>query len=435
MSTRPANSNEPRPAKRSKPTTTVDATSETGLPDSDTTPQYGSQKYWEERYDKQFQAVQSLESTNTEPTVHDDDSGNDSTTPYHSWYFTYDELRPILLPLLLGGREGARSLLLQFQEGDDDEADDIDDEADELDEKDEDDTAEGTETVSAISEEISTALKDEEDVDDTLDNDDGFEEIDEEDEEDEVETERDGLARLGPISILEIGCGDVPLGAGLAMDLKNLEVTTELSSKSIVVNITCTDYSRIVVDMMQRHYRSHNGPTNQLSTVMEGDAEKAESSSASFVDIGNVPLEFAVADARKLQYADNSFALVLEKGTLDAMLSDTDEGVADCVKIVSECARVASGCIVLISHLNAHTANGESWLEDIVISGLNQQQRSDTTWEIEVHGNAEIDDANKRIPPGSSGPAVYVIHKKPKLKGVDDDANQSQKVSIKFFSY
>ena len=43
----------------------------------DEPPPYGTQEYWESRY-------------------------AESANAGHSWYFTYDELRPLLLPLLLG---------------------------------------------------------------------------------------------------------------------------------------------------------------------------------------------------------------------------------------------------------------------------------------------------------------------------------------------
>ena len=58
----------------------------------------------------------------------------------------------------------------------------------------------------------------------------------------------------------------------------------------------------------------------------------------------SVTVEYEVADARKLPYDDESFELLIEKGTLDAMLSDTKDGAENSRLIVGECARVlASG--------------------------------------------------------------------------------------------
>ena len=71
----------------------------------DEPPPYGSQEYWENRY-------------------------AESVSAGHSWYFTYDELRPLLLPLLLC-RDGA-----------DASADDEDDDGEEWEEVGDDDDEE-----------------------------------------------------------------------------------------------------------------------------------------------------------------------------------------------------------------------------------------------------------------------------------------------------
>jgi hypothetical protein len=85
---------------------------------------------------------------------------------------------------------------------------------------------------------------------------------------------------------------------------------------------------------------------------------------------------------------------------------------------------------MIISHLNAHTPHGLEWLEEVVMEGLKKysvRSTSDVTaWEIEVHGNADMvteeeDEEDKdeskgkaksnSYPVGTTGPAVYVIHK------------------------
>jgi Methyltransferase domain len=271
-----------------------------------------------------------------------------------------------------------------------------------------------------------------------------------------ISLQREGLALHRPVSILEIGCGDVPLGVALADDLQTLQDATGVPSSSVVTNICCTDYSQVVVDMMQKEHG-----TKLCSSVNAASKEKTHqnivpgangqtsehSKSLDNTDSTRVSLlQFMVADARQLPYEDNSFTLVLEKGTLDAMLSDTEQGIADCIQIVAECARVASTCIVLISHLNAHTPDGARWLEEILIGGLQQQQQqsednqtnSVLAWEIEVHGNSEIvqDDNHKRIPVGSSGPAVYIVHKRlQSMQSADARHHQKSSVAVKFFSY
>jgi len=46
-----------------------------------------------------------------------------------------------------------------------------------------------------------------------------------------------------------------------------------------------------------------------------------------------------VADARELPFPDETFRLIFEKGTMDAMISDAEVGATNCVRIVTECAR------------------------------------------------------------------------------------------------
>ena len=456
-------------------------------------PKYGSKSYWDERYQKQFSLLaQTVQSTKIpsngrqqqddlfsddnkssshrkadEDNIKNETNCNDTTTlPYHSWYFTYDELRPIILPLLLGERV-CQDIVLQppndKSDVDDNEtanncsAENTVEEAAKLDDENEDggDDDEGEEEDDEECdgddrewEEVADDFKDGSDNDD--------------DDEDEVPA-RDGLAKDGPVSVLEIGCGDVPLGAGLAIEFRNL-TTTILQNSTIVTNeedsiatnsnklsliskIVSTDYSPVVIDMMKRQYciPEVGNESKKLKTPEENDMSTSDGSSC-FDKQSLAPLEFEVVDARKLPYHDNTFHMVLEKGTLDAVLSDTEKGRTDCVQIVSECARVSRGCIVIVSHLNAQTPNGLGWLEEVVMEGLKKYSVGPTSdlvsWDIEVHGNAEVFDEeenetnNISIPTGTTGPAVYVIHKTMKhseaqnsnSKEVSESIIQSQKV-------
>jgi len=382
---------------------------ETTSDNSSQPPPYGSKEYWERRYEKQFQTL-SLEEKNKEET----------TLAYHSWYFTYSELRPLLLPLIFGGRKEATDVLIDVQVGDDD-------------------GKEETEPSETNDPAVDTS-KNEHDSDN--DEEDEFEEAEMEDEHEEETLERDGLAVNGPISVLEIGCGDVPLGAALTLELKDLEQTTGAPASSIVKQILCTDYSQVVVEKMKQQY-CHRRTASTVDTNnknIKKDYSDCEPSGSESVDIGNLPLEFAAVDARKLPYKKESIELVIEKGTLDAVLSDTVSGVSDCVSIIAECARVLTkgGYMVLISHLNAHTPNGLAWLEEVVFTGLKKGDSDNkSAWEIEVHGNAEVVEEDSRVPPGSAGPAVYIIHKKKPLatEKVTQNDDNSPTIPVKLFSY
>ena len=82
--------------------------------------------------------------------------------------------------------------------------------------------------------------------------------------------------------------------------------------------------------------------------------------------------------------------------------------------------------MMIISHLNAKTPEGISWLEEVVITGLRRGD-GDVDWAIESHGGGglcieeeeeekteenriEDDDAEEQPRP-HYGPAVYVIRK------------------------
>jgi len=140
-------------------------------------------------------------------------------------------------------------------------------------------------------------------------------------------------------------------------------------------------------------------------------------------------------------FRSESFDLVLEKGTLDAMLSDTDVGEAGCVAIVTECARIlkTGGYLVVVSHLNAHTNDGLEWLEEVVVKGL-RASGNNATWEVEIHGNDGDDDEEpSQTPLNSPGPAVYIINKRPPPEANENqqegDVSAPSTIPLRFFSY
>ena len=342
---------------------------------SSTAPAYGSKSYWQERYAKK--------------------------EAHHSWYFSYTELRPILLPLLLGGtpppvEEGDESDEEEGTEETDtaeqpsakrarvetaaddhvnlNNADSVDCDADT--EEDHDTEEGGEENGTESNDEDEWQVVVEEDCDDDDDDDDGS----------SVQMDRgDGLAKQGPVSVLEVGCGDVPLGVALAKDLQELQQTTALPSAAIVDTVVCIDYSTAVIERMrEEHQQISTDPTSPTT---------AQRQSATRVD-------FRAMDARHLvEFTDASFGLIIDKGTLDAMISDTEQGVEHCIAIVAQCARVltAPGYLVLVSHYNATQDKGLHWLQEVVHPALLRQREA--TFHIECHGHPD------------GGPAVYVIYK------------------------
>ena len=419
-------------------------------------PHYGSQDYWETRYRVQFQRLQKTphdeRSSTSEPTrtsltgkahyfpTNSDDGELVDTLPYHPWYFSYEDLRVILLPLILGGRKESFQIIGGSNDNESDDPSEQNSNA-QHDPKG-DNTLEPSAAVrdainrsaavdtSALGEVQTTedgeagddasdggSSENREDSDDAGGEDDSglYEEVDpeaaddESDEEEEVS--REGLAKNGPISVLEVGCGDVPLSCGMWNELLHLQRETEGNLHSIVKRIVATDYSSVVIDQMRAQ---HSGADPEFPAKESRD--------------GRI-LTFETVDARKMPYAQESFELILEKGVLDAMLSDTAHGCDNCVQIVSECARVLApgGVLVLCSHLNANTPKGIRWLEEVVFPGIGKLEPK-VPWEIEVHGRecSETSDDNS-----SAGPAVYIVHKGRPVPG----QQVAGTVPLKFFVY
>ena len=349
-------------------------------------PAYGSQEYWEERY-------KNLKRTKT---------GEADPDPFHAWYFNYEELEPLLLPLIVG------------EDQDDDAVEDDDEEQDTKKDDDRD-----TNTGSKEEDE-------EEDLDNTEDADNQESDEVEEEYEDDNEDDDDLPSRVGlvkakkrPISVIEIGCGDVPLGVDLATGIQRLEKEShgQLEALELVEKVVCMDYSPSVIETL-----------NESITASSKD------------DAQSIPVIYEVADARKMTYEKESFDMIIEKGTLDAMISDKAVGKKNCIEIVGECARILAmgGVMVVVSHLNAHTEEGMEWLDNVIVPGL-AKIGTNYKWTIEVHGNeVEIDEANnddeEEVSEGP-GPAVYIIHKEQENIDSSNLKADAPVVSLKFFSY
>ena len=378
-------------------------------------PSYGSQEYWEQRYSRE--------------TV---DSSEDHPSPFHSWYFSYEEMRPLLLPLIVGteladaillnssvpgASDGAATKQKQQPEAqsvssskEEDKAVSSETQADEVKEENAEHTGTNMKDEDQVRDEYNDEDEEERASDDEISGDcseaEGeFEEAysDEEDaDDDETDVIRAPLSN-SPVAILEVGCGDVPMGTGLVMDLPSEHVG----------RVVCIDYSASVIQKMEDQYGTKSEPDTKKRKTNNTEQESSVQHTSS-------QLEFEKVDARKMPYADDTFHMVMEKGTLDAMLSDRESGSSNCQQIIRECARVVKtgGVIVLVSHLNAFDPSGIDWMEDVVFGGLKSCDAS--SWSIEVHGNDGGDE-----PPG---PAVYVIHKKPK-------DTKSSTIPVQFFSY
>ena len=404
----------------------------------DEPPPYGSQEYWENRY-------------------------AESASAGHSWYFTYNELRPLLLPLLLG-RDGA-------------DADDEDDDGEEWEEVGDDDDEE-----EAVEEEMNDDEENEE-GEGTMDHSpqagggNGSDSDDNDDDDDDDGVILHAQQEHPPKSVLEVGCGDVPLGHPLLLDLLSMQKDTGADANLVVKEIVCNDYAKSVIDVLREQQKEHwesGGVKGSYECADGRDGRKIErlalnKATEEDKEPTNKPtldVTYVVEDARDMAYKDETFDLIIDKGTTDSLLSDKEEGISNCVKVVSEMGRCATmgGFIMVISHMNAHCDAGIDWCDRVLVAGLRASE-ADASWEIEVHGSDgsgaaqnsddEKDDkkdddeegTNDDPPSGSPGPAVYIIHKRPPKQEAEktEDADSGSKdeneeavidtIPLKFFTY
>ena len=63
----------------------------------------------------------------------------------------------------------------------------------------------------------------------------------------------------GPRSVLELGCGDVPLSRDIRDEFIIMEDDTGVSAHNMVDRIVCADYSGIVIDALRGEQRKERG--------------------------------------------------------------------------------------------------------------------------------------------------------------------------------
>jgi SAM-dependent methyltransferase len=175
-------------------------------------------------------------------------------------------------------------------------------------------------------------------------------------------------------SILEIGCGDVPL-------LKDLSPHHE-------GNLQAIDFSSKVIDDLR------------LKLIPD---EK---------------VKYGTMDARELRFEDSFFDVVIDKGTMDAMLCDEGEGFANVYRIMAESCRVLrdSGPIMLISHVQVESEEFSEVMQNSILPAL--QEKKSVQWRIVAHV-VEVEDESLGADRDDSGgestaPVVYVISSSPR---------------------
>lgn len=160
--------------------------------------------------------------------------------------------------------------------------------------------------------------------------------------------------------VLEIGCGDAPL-------------LTSLQAEKHKGELHCIDFSKTIIDSLIRDHASAREAT-----------KKSKHSSHENENYNGVT--FTEMDARKMSYASNTFDIVIDKGTCDAMFCDKKKGKQQVKQIIQEAVRVLkkhdysvikgsngkipSSCFILISHIEVESMEFESAFSEVIIPVL-----------------------------------------------------------------
>eukprot|EP01031_Cornospumella_fuschlensis_P037955 gene37955-46112_t len=148
---------------------------------------------------------------------------------------------------------------------------------------------------------------------------------------------------------LEIGCGDRPL----------VDKFTQLGFTASSLN--AVDYSKVVIDMLRKQQ-------------IEGSI--------------NPDVHFEEADARNMPaYQPNSFTMILDKGTTDAMLSSKSrkEGIRNAKQIFSEIVRILAlnGTFVLVSHMEVESEEFDTIMSEVFMPILHK--KTTVNWFVKAH--------------------------------------------------
>jgi SAM-dependent methyltransferase len=123
--------------------------------------------------------------------------------------------------------------------------------------------------------------------------------------------------------------------------------------------------------------------------------------------LGTTPtgVTYEQGDARSLSYTNESFDIILDKGTIDAMMCSNDEGFDNARRICGEAARLLKigGCFFIVSHMSPSGHEGNAFVNESLIPSLRAQPASSGLFEVGVHFSEEA---------AETGPFVYAVQKR-----------------------
>ena len=111
-------------------------------------------------------------------------------------------------------------------------------------------------------------------------------------------------------------------------------------------------------------------------------------------------IEYIEADARNLHTIGNEFDLVVDKGCIDAMLSDGISYAAELIHSYAQAVSVGGRCVI-ISHI--YMVQGDekfdAWIEGALFPALNKIQSSNVRWKLRF------------CSAGEDNPSIFVMTK------------------------
>ena len=167
--------------------------------------------------------------------------------------------------------------------------------------------------------------------------------------------------------VLEIGCGDSPI----IYEMRN----------DICGSLVAIDYSKALIEQLRVWDAAYAG---------------------SYLEM----------DARRLRFDAQSFDIVFDKGTIDAMLCDVRMGMNNARGIISEACRVLKpdGSIVIVSHMAAESDEFMSVMQEAILPTLDKHRS--VLWRIDAHthSTSNVDNGPAEI----TSATVFVLRSKPR---------------------
>jgi 2-polyprenyl-3-methyl-5-hydroxy-6-metoxy-1,4-benzoquinol methylase len=206
---------------------------------------------------------------------------------------------------------------------------------------------------------------------------------------------------MSQMKVLEIGCGNKPLITSFN------ELTEESKPLFQSKNLYGIDFSEKVIEFLQDCQKDTEASVDSVSASNVKKQKKTTSQSSSEKkETIDKKIHFECLDARNLStsYDNNSFDIIIDKGTMDAMLSEKkkNKGIENAQKMISEmirCISTKNGLIMIISHIHPESTAFSVFFEDILSPAL-MDIKQGVVWKLYCHAtsrNDESDDEGEEV--------------------------------------